>query len=76
MDNLKVFRVLLELINKARASGMAPGEIACCFFFALESLGEEESGMRPGYVVVLRWLEEQRSAYLARLAPGRVSRFN
>jgi hypothetical protein len=76
MDDLKLFRVLLELVNKARSSGMTPSEVAGCFFFALEILGEDESGRRPGYVVALKWIEERRSVYVARLNPGRPNGLN
>ena len=69
MDSLKLFKALHALTGKARASGMTPSEIAGCFFHVLEELGEAESGARPGFVVSLRWIEEHRAMYVARLAP-------
>lgn len=76
MDDLRLFRLLMDLMARARASGMTPREVADCFFFALELLGEAESGVRSGYVIALGWLEEQRANWLGRLAPRRPSHSN
>lgn len=71
-----MYRLLVDLMAQARAAGMAPRDVAGCFLFALELLGEDESGVRSGYVIALGWLEEQRANWLGRLAPRRQSRFN
>jgi hypothetical protein len=76
MDDLKLFKALTELLGKATASGMKPSEVAGCLFFALELLGEDESGPRPGYVVALGWLEAWRANWLGRLKPERPSHLN
>lgn len=76
MDDLRLYGLLMDLMTRARASGMTPSEVAGCFFFALELLGEDESGFRPGYVIALGWLEQHRTNWLARLAPRRPSHLN
>jgi hypothetical protein len=66
----------MDLMARARASGMTPSEVAGAFFFALELLGEDESGFGPGYVIALGWLEEHRTNWLARLTARRPSHLN
>lgn len=67
MNNVRLCAVLLDLFRTAEANDMSPTEIAETVHFALEELGESESGMDPGYLIALRWLEQQRARYLERL---------
>jgi hypothetical protein len=70
MEDLRFVTSLQELIVHAIKSGLAPAEVAALALFAMEELGERESGERPGFAVALGWLEKQRSSWLARLTPG------